>query len=114
MLPPIPHEVDNVWIEHVTTDQPLCDRTYQGTLYYYHPSTIFSFLQVDGDWFRRLTSFMPLAALLASPCSGAEYTYVNHLLLRHARNFDPARGTAFYNCMWYRANGKPDRVSQIA
>uniref|UniRef100_A0A915HTU5 Uncharacterized protein n=1 Tax=Romanomermis culicivorax TaxID=13658 RepID=A0A915HTU5_ROMCU len=31
---------------------------------------------VDGDWFRRLTTCMPLAALLASPCSTTEYTYV--------------------------------------
>uniref|UniRef100_A0A915KN59 Uncharacterized protein n=1 Tax=Romanomermis culicivorax TaxID=13658 RepID=A0A915KN59_ROMCU len=24
-LPPILHEVDDVWIEHVTADQPLCE-----------------------------------------------------------------------------------------
>uniref|UniRef100_A0A915IRN2 Uncharacterized protein n=1 Tax=Romanomermis culicivorax TaxID=13658 RepID=A0A915IRN2_ROMCU len=106
-LPPIPHKVDDVWIERVTADQRLRDRTYHGTHYRYHPSTIFSFLQVDGDWFRRLTTFMPLAALLASPCSAAEYPYVNDLLLRHAQNFDPAMRTAFYNCMWYRADGNP-------
>uniref|UniRef100_A0A915I7P1 Uncharacterized protein n=1 Tax=Romanomermis culicivorax TaxID=13658 RepID=A0A915I7P1_ROMCU len=73
MLPPIPHEVDDVWIERLTADQPLRKQTYQSTHYHYHPSTILNFLQVDGDWFRRLTSSMPLAALLASPCSAAEY-----------------------------------------
>uniref|UniRef100_A0A915KA94 Uncharacterized protein n=1 Tax=Romanomermis culicivorax TaxID=13658 RepID=A0A915KA94_ROMCU len=31
------------------------------------------FIRVDGHWFGRLTSFMPLAALLASPCSANEY-----------------------------------------
>uniref|UniRef100_A0A915J9N7 Uncharacterized protein n=1 Tax=Romanomermis culicivorax TaxID=13658 RepID=A0A915J9N7_ROMCU len=86
VLPPIPHEVDDVWIERVATYQPLHKQTYQGTHYRYHPSTILNFLQVDGDWFRRLTSFMPLAALLALPCSADEYAYVNDLLLRHAQN----------------------------
>uniref|UniRef100_A0A915KJH4 Uncharacterized protein n=1 Tax=Romanomermis culicivorax TaxID=13658 RepID=A0A915KJH4_ROMCU len=50
-LPPIPHEVDDMWIKRVTTDQPLRDRTYQGTHYCYLPSTIHSLLQVDGNWF---------------------------------------------------------------
>uniref|UniRef100_A0A915HG03 Uncharacterized protein n=1 Tax=Romanomermis culicivorax TaxID=13658 RepID=A0A915HG03_ROMCU len=72
-LPPIPHEVNDVWIERVAADQPLRDRTYQGTHYRYLPSTILSLLQVDGDWFRCLTTCMPLAALLASPCSATEY-----------------------------------------
>uniref|UniRef100_A0A915L1J2 Uncharacterized protein n=1 Tax=Romanomermis culicivorax TaxID=13658 RepID=A0A915L1J2_ROMCU len=71
-LPPFPHEVDDVWIERVAADQPLCEPTYQGTHYCCHPSTLLNFLQVDGDWFRRLTSFMPLAPLLTSPCSAAE------------------------------------------
>uniref|UniRef100_A0A915L2L9 Uncharacterized protein n=1 Tax=Romanomermis culicivorax TaxID=13658 RepID=A0A915L2L9_ROMCU len=106
-LPLIPHEVDDVWIKRVTTDQPLRDRTYQGTHYCYLPSTILSLLQVDGNWFRRLTTCMPLAVLLASPCSAAEYAYVNNLLLRHTQSFDPATRTAFYNCIWYRADGNP-------
>uniref|UniRef100_A0A915JL77 Uncharacterized protein n=1 Tax=Romanomermis culicivorax TaxID=13658 RepID=A0A915JL77_ROMCU len=72
-LPPIPHEVDDVWIERIAAGQPLRERTYQGTHYHYHPSTILNFLQVDGDWFRWLTSFMLLAALLASLCLAAEY-----------------------------------------
>uniref|UniRef100_A0A915JQ68 Uncharacterized protein n=1 Tax=Romanomermis culicivorax TaxID=13658 RepID=A0A915JQ68_ROMCU len=106
-LPPIRHKVDDVWIKHIAADQPLRDRTYQGTHYRYHPSTFFSFLQVDGDWFRRLTSFMPLAVLLALPCSAAEYAYVNDLLLRHAQNFDRATRTAFYDCTWYHTNRYP-------
>uniref|UniRef100_A0A915IL35 Uncharacterized protein n=1 Tax=Romanomermis culicivorax TaxID=13658 RepID=A0A915IL35_ROMCU len=63
--------------------------------------------RVDGDWFRCLTTCMPLAILLASPCSATQYAYINNLLLRHAQNFDPAMRTTFYNCMWYHADGNP-------
>uniref|UniRef100_A0A915JR02 Uncharacterized protein n=1 Tax=Romanomermis culicivorax TaxID=13658 RepID=A0A915JR02_ROMCU len=62
---------------------------------------------VDGDWFRWLTSFMPLAALLASPCSAAEYAFVNNLLLGHAQNMDSEMRAVFYNCMWYPTDGNP-------
>uniref|UniRef100_A0A915JFT2 Uncharacterized protein n=1 Tax=Romanomermis culicivorax TaxID=13658 RepID=A0A915JFT2_ROMCU len=106
-LPPISHEVDDVWIDRIAADQLLRDRTYQGTHYPYLSSTIVSLFQVDGDWFGRLTTCMPLAALLASPCSPAEYAYVNDLLIPHAQNFDPAMPTAFYNCMWYHTDGNP-------
>uniref|UniRef100_A0A915KE22 Uncharacterized protein n=1 Tax=Romanomermis culicivorax TaxID=13658 RepID=A0A915KE22_ROMCU len=63
--------------------------------------------RVDGDWFRRLTTFMPLATLLASPCSVAEYAYINDLLLGHAQNMNTKTRTAFYNCMWYHTDGNP-------
>uniref|UniRef100_A0A915I6B6 Uncharacterized protein n=1 Tax=Romanomermis culicivorax TaxID=13658 RepID=A0A915I6B6_ROMCU len=96
-LPPIQHKVDDVWIQRVAANQPLGEQTYQGTHYRYHPSTILSFLQVNGDWFGWRTSFMPLAALLASPCSAAEYTYMNNLLLCDAQNKDSATCTTFYN-----------------
>uniref|UniRef100_A0A915J2D8 Uncharacterized protein n=1 Tax=Romanomermis culicivorax TaxID=13658 RepID=A0A915J2D8_ROMCU len=102
-LPPISHEVDDVWIDRITTDQLLRNRTYQGTHYPYLSSTIVSLFQVDGDWFRRLTTCMPLAVLLASPCSPAEYAYVNDLLIPHAQNFDPAMPTAFYNYPQWQA-----------
>uniref|UniRef100_A0A915L2W8 Uncharacterized protein n=1 Tax=Romanomermis culicivorax TaxID=13658 RepID=A0A915L2W8_ROMCU len=75
-LPPIPQEVDDVWIGR-------------------------------GDWFRCLTTCMPLAVLLASPCSAAEYVYINDLLICHAQNFDPATCTPFYNCMWYHTDSNP-------
>uniref|UniRef100_A0A915ILW6 Uncharacterized protein n=1 Tax=Romanomermis culicivorax TaxID=13658 RepID=A0A915ILW6_ROMCU len=106
-LPPIPHEGEDVWVEPVAADQLLHDRTYQATYYRYLPHTILSLLQIDGEWFRCLTTCMPLAALLASPCSAAEYTHINDLLVWHAQSFDLATPTAFYDCMWYRANGNP-------
>uniref|UniRef100_A0A915JK28 Uncharacterized protein n=1 Tax=Romanomermis culicivorax TaxID=13658 RepID=A0A915JK28_ROMCU len=112
-LPPILHKVDDLWINCIPADQLLRNQTYQGTHYCYLPTTILSLLQVDGNWFPRLTTCMPLTALLASPCSTAEYTYINDLLIRHAQNFDPAMRTAFYECMWYPADGNPTRVSPI-
>uniref|UniRef100_A0A915ILQ7 Uncharacterized protein n=1 Tax=Romanomermis culicivorax TaxID=13658 RepID=A0A915ILQ7_ROMCU len=45
--------------------------------------------EVDGDWFRWLTTLMPLATLLASPCSAEEYAFVNDLLLRHTQMMTP-------------------------
>uniref|UniRef100_A0A915L9B2 Uncharacterized protein n=1 Tax=Romanomermis culicivorax TaxID=13658 RepID=A0A915L9B2_ROMCU len=95
-LPPLHHEVEDLWTERVAADQPLRERTYYGTRYRYHPSTILNFLQVDGDWFRKLTSLMPLAALLTSPCSAEEYASVNDLLLRHAQSMKPEIRAAFY------------------
>uniref|UniRef100_A0A915HMB5 Uncharacterized protein n=1 Tax=Romanomermis culicivorax TaxID=13658 RepID=A0A915HMB5_ROMCU len=62
---------------------------------------------VDRDWFPRLTSFMPLAALLASPCSGEEYVFVKDLLLGHAQPMTPEIRAAFNECMWYCNNGNP-------
>uniref|UniRef100_A0A915J1Q4 Uncharacterized protein n=1 Tax=Romanomermis culicivorax TaxID=13658 RepID=A0A915J1Q4_ROMCU len=62
---------------------------------------------VDGDWFRWLTSFMPLAALLASLCSAEEYAFVNDLLLRHAQPMNSAMRAAFHECMWYRSDSNP-------
>uniref|UniRef100_A0A915J5X6 Uncharacterized protein n=1 Tax=Romanomermis culicivorax TaxID=13658 RepID=A0A915J5X6_ROMCU len=106
-LPPIPQEVDDVWIERIAVDQPLRERTYQGTHYCYHPSTILNFLQVDGDWYRWLTSFMLLAALLASPCSAAEYAFLNDLWLHHPQNMNSKMRAFFYNCMWYCIDGNP-------
>uniref|UniRef100_A0A915HYT7 Autophagy protein 5 n=1 Tax=Romanomermis culicivorax TaxID=13658 RepID=A0A915HYT7_ROMCU len=69
---PISHEVYDVWIERVTADQLLHNRTHQGTHYLYLPNTIISLLQVDGEWFGRLTTSMLLAVLLASPCSATQ------------------------------------------
>uniref|UniRef100_A0A915JCX3 Uncharacterized protein n=1 Tax=Romanomermis culicivorax TaxID=13658 RepID=A0A915JCX3_ROMCU len=62
---------------------------------------------VDGDWFRQLTTFMPLAALLASLCSAEEYPSANNLLLRHAQTMTPEIRAAFYECMWYCTDGNP-------
>uniref|UniRef100_A0A915IKA9 Uncharacterized protein n=1 Tax=Romanomermis culicivorax TaxID=13658 RepID=A0A915IKA9_ROMCU len=106
-LPPIPHKVDDVWIEHVAADQPLCHMTYQGTHYCYLPNTIISLLQVDGEWFRHLKTSMPLAVLLAPPCSATEYAYINEMLVPHTQNLDLATHTVFYKCMWYRADSNP-------
>uniref|UniRef100_A0A915IS75 Uncharacterized protein n=1 Tax=Romanomermis culicivorax TaxID=13658 RepID=A0A915IS75_ROMCU len=72
-LPPIPHQVEAVWVEHIAADQRLRNRTYQGTYYHYLHHTNLNLLQVDGEWFLRLTTSMPLAVLLASPCSATEY-----------------------------------------
>uniref|UniRef100_A0A915LBD5 Uncharacterized protein n=1 Tax=Romanomermis culicivorax TaxID=13658 RepID=A0A915LBD5_ROMCU len=63
--------------------------------------------KVGGDWFQCLTTCMPLVALLASPCSTAEYAYINDLLIGHTQTFDLAMRTAFYNCMWYPADSNP-------
>uniref|UniRef100_A0A915K3J2 Uncharacterized protein n=1 Tax=Romanomermis culicivorax TaxID=13658 RepID=A0A915K3J2_ROMCU len=68
---------------------------------------------VNGKWFWRLSITKPLAAVLASPCSAAEFAYVNDLLARHAQSLDLARCTAFYACLWYRANGNPEQASRI-
>uniref|UniRef100_A0A915J505 Uncharacterized protein n=1 Tax=Romanomermis culicivorax TaxID=13658 RepID=A0A915J505_ROMCU len=43
LLPPILHEVEDMWIECIAADQPLRERTYQGTHCHYHPSTILTF-----------------------------------------------------------------------
>uniref|UniRef100_A0A915JH50 Uncharacterized protein n=1 Tax=Romanomermis culicivorax TaxID=13658 RepID=A0A915JH50_ROMCU len=50
---------------------------------------------------------MPLAMLLAWPCSATKYAYVNDLLISHAQNFNPATRTTSYNCMWYCPDGNP-------
>uniref|UniRef100_A0A915KXE5 Uncharacterized protein n=1 Tax=Romanomermis culicivorax TaxID=13658 RepID=A0A915KXE5_ROMCU len=50
---------------------------------------------------------MPLAALLASPCSAAEYAVVNDWLLRHTQNMNFEMHAIFYDCMWYRRDGNP-------
>uniref|UniRef100_A0A915HRJ1 Uncharacterized protein n=1 Tax=Romanomermis culicivorax TaxID=13658 RepID=A0A915HRJ1_ROMCU len=45
--PPLPTEVDDVWMEHIAAHQTLHDCTYQCTHYPYLPNTIISLLQVD-------------------------------------------------------------------
>uniref|UniRef100_A0A915J2H6 Uncharacterized protein n=1 Tax=Romanomermis culicivorax TaxID=13658 RepID=A0A915J2H6_ROMCU len=96
----LPTEVDDVWIEHVATDQPLRDPTYHGTHYRYLPNTIISLLQVGGEWLWHLTTTMPLAAVLGSPCSPGEFAYINDMFARHTQSLNMATGTAFYACMW--------------
>uniref|UniRef100_A0A915IPM0 Uncharacterized protein n=1 Tax=Romanomermis culicivorax TaxID=13658 RepID=A0A915IPM0_ROMCU len=87
----IPHKVDDLWIEHVTANQPLPDPTYHG--------------RWSMVW--RLTTSMPLATLLTWPCSTMEYAFLNDMLVQHTQSLDSATCTTFYQCMWYPANGNP-------
>uniref|UniRef100_A0A915J0S0 Uncharacterized protein n=1 Tax=Romanomermis culicivorax TaxID=13658 RepID=A0A915J0S0_ROMCU len=73
--PPLPTNIDDVWIECMARDQPLCHHTYHGTYYCYLPNTILSVLQVDGPWLQQLTATMPLTVAIASPCSAAEFVF---------------------------------------
>uniref|UniRef100_A0A915HPU1 Uncharacterized protein n=1 Tax=Romanomermis culicivorax TaxID=13658 RepID=A0A915HPU1_ROMCU len=104
---PLSKDIDDIWIEGVAADQPLCDCTYNDTHYHCLPNTILSLLQVDGGWFQQLTTTMLLAAVLASPCSATEFAYVNDLLAKQAQTLDNTTRTVFYSCMKYRTEGNP-------
>uniref|UniRef100_A0A915KK41 Uncharacterized protein n=1 Tax=Romanomermis culicivorax TaxID=13658 RepID=A0A915KK41_ROMCU len=97
----LPTDVNDIWIDRLAADQPLRNRTYHSTHYCYLPNTILSLLQVDGDWFQCLTTTMPLAVVLGSPWSRAEFAYINDFLAKHAQSLDNATPTPFYTCMWY-------------
>uniref|UniRef100_A0A915JZK7 Uncharacterized protein n=1 Tax=Romanomermis culicivorax TaxID=13658 RepID=A0A915JZK7_ROMCU len=48
-----------------------------------------------------------LTMAIALPCSAAEFTYVNDLLAKHVQRLDNVLRTAFYNFIWFNADGNP-------
>uniref|UniRef100_A0A915IXE5 Uncharacterized protein n=1 Tax=Romanomermis culicivorax TaxID=13658 RepID=A0A915IXE5_ROMCU len=48
----------------------------------------------DGAWLSRIMATMLLTAAIASPCSTAEFTYVNDLLAQHSQTLDD-----IYKCL---------------
>uniref|UniRef100_A0A915K3C6 Uncharacterized protein n=1 Tax=Romanomermis culicivorax TaxID=13658 RepID=A0A915K3C6_ROMCU len=52
--------------------------------------------KVDGSWLDKLMVTMPLAAVIASPCSATKFTYINNLLAQQAKRLDDVSHTALY------------------
>uniref|UniRef100_A0A915IHL1 Uncharacterized protein n=1 Tax=Romanomermis culicivorax TaxID=13658 RepID=A0A915IHL1_ROMCU len=64
--------------------------------------------EVDGRWLQQLTATMLLTAVIASPCSAAEFPYVNNLLIQHAHSSDDDTHLAFTMACGFTPRGKKD------
>uniref|UniRef100_A0A915KQR2 Uncharacterized protein n=1 Tax=Romanomermis culicivorax TaxID=13658 RepID=A0A915KQR2_ROMCU len=63
--------------------------------------------ETNTSWLRKMTVTMPLTMAIASPCSTAEFTYINNILMQHPQLLDDVTCTMLYNYTWFCPDGNP-------
>uniref|UniRef100_A0A915KUR8 Integrase zinc-binding domain-containing protein n=1 Tax=Romanomermis culicivorax TaxID=13658 RepID=A0A915KUR8_ROMCU len=91
--PSLPTNVNDVWIDRMTPNQPLHNCTYHSSHYCYLPNNLLSILLVDGHWLQQITATMPLTVAMVSHCSAAHFAYINNLLAEQAHTLDERPST---------------------